>query len=70
MHGKDNADPTAGPKLKDRRRASYNESTDEPASLINNETTDIEKEIPSDETTPVERIKKDEADDESAAFTE
>jgi hypothetical protein len=49
-----------GPKARDRRRYSYNESTDEPASLIETETTDIEKETPSDETEPVERIKDQE----------
>ena len=49
-----------GPKARDRRRYSYDESTDEPPSLIETETTDIEKETPSDETEPVERIKDQE----------
>jgi hypothetical protein len=35
-----------GPKGRDRRRYSYDESTDEPAPLIESEATDIENETP------------------------
>ena len=52
-----------GPKRRDRRRSSYDESTDEPAPLIEKESTDVEKETPSDDTEPVEEV----ADQEGVA---
>ena len=45
-----------GPKRRDRRKSSYDESTDEPAPLIEKEPTDIEREKPADDTEPVEEV--------------
>lgn len=49
-----------GPKRKDRRRYSYNESADEPAPLVEREGTDIEKDNPIDDTDPVEQADEQE----------
>ena len=49
-----------GPKRRDRRHYSYDESADEPAPLIEKESTDIEKEKPADDTEPVEQIEDQE----------
>jgi hypothetical protein len=45
-----------GPKLKDRRHASYDEATDEAPQLIDKEATDVERETPADDTEPVQRV--------------
>jgi len=45
-----------GPKFKDRRHRSYDESADEPHGLIDIEATDIEMEHPIDDTEPVEQV--------------
>jgi hypothetical protein len=50
-----------GPKLKDRRHRSYNESADEPRGLIDSEATDVEMEHPSDDTEPMEQVQDEEA---------
>lgn len=57
-----------GPKVRDQRH-SYDESTNEPASLIANEPADVEEETPSDDTEPVERISSEE-NTEPPAFEE
>jgi hypothetical protein len=49
-----------GPKSKDRRRSSYNESADEPPRLIEKEAIDIEKETPADETEPMQQVEDQE----------
>jgi hypothetical protein len=49
-----------GPKSKDRRRASYDEATDESPQLIEKETADVEKETPADDTEPVQRVEDQE----------
>jgi hypothetical protein len=59
MHPADEAARTGGPKQKDRRHRSYDEGSDEPATLIESEAVDVEKEVPADETEPVERVKDD-----------
>jgi hypothetical protein len=59
----------AGPKTKDRRHSSYDESADEPPQLIEKETTDIEKESPADETEAVQRL-EDQEDIRPPAFDE
>ena len=61
---------TRGPKGRDRRHYSYDESTDEPAPLIERESIDIEKETPADETEPVERVKDQEEGATPPAFEE
>jgi hypothetical protein len=58
-----------GPKRRDRRQSSYDESTDEPAPLIEKETTDVEQEKPSDDTEPVEEV-VDQEDIAPPAFEE
>jgi hypothetical protein len=45
-----------GPKSKDRRKASYDESANEPPQLIEKEATDIEEENPADDTEPTQRV--------------
>jgi hypothetical protein len=62
MHPGYEAARTGGPKQKDRRHYSYDEGSDEPATLIESETVDIEKEVPADETEPVERVKEDDTE--------
>jgi hypothetical protein len=57
MHPANEATRTAGPKQKDRRHHSYDESCDEPAALIQGEPVDVEKETPADQTEPVERVR-------------
>jgi hypothetical protein len=69
MHPPDEATRTAGPKQKDRRQHSYNESVDEPAALIQGEPVDIERETPADDTEPVERT-RDRDTQEPPAFEE
>jgi hypothetical protein len=61
MNGAIEARRAFGPKTRDRRHYSYDESADEPPSLIENESTDIESETPEDETEPVERVKDQES---------
>ena len=65
MHQADEA-RTLGPKQKDRRHRSYDESSDESAALIQREPVDVEKETPADDTEAVERIGN--SDTETPAF--
>lgn len=58
-----------GPKVPDRRHYSYDESADEPASLIESEAADVERETPADNTEPVQRI-EDRDDAAPDAFEE
>jgi hypothetical protein len=51
-----------GPKQRDRRHQSYDEGSDESATLIKSEPVDIEKETPADDTKPVERVTSDETE--------
>ncbi len=55
---------TIGPRRKDRRHYSYDESVDEAPALIDKESTDIEMEKPIDDTEPVEQVEDDVSDDE------
>ncbi len=57
---------TIGPKRKDRRHYSYDESADEPAGLIDEESADVEAEHPIDDTEPVEQV--DKGEDKTASF--
>lgn len=59
-----------GPKTPDRRRYAYNESADEPASLIESEPVDVEREAPSDDTEAVEDRVKDQPADKPSGFEE
>lgn len=47
-----------GPK-RQPQRSSYDESVDEPATLIEDEPVEIEEERPAEENPPVERIEND-----------
>ena len=58
----------AGPKLRDKHH-SFDESVDEPASLIEDESVDIEQEIPLEENEPLERTEENE-DSEAPVFEE
>jgi hypothetical protein len=59
----------SGPKKKDQRHLSYDESCDEPARLIQNEPVDIERETPADDTEPVEEVPNNDTNT-PAAFDE
>lgn len=52
----------AGIPKRRQRHHSYDESVDEPESLINDEPVDIEKEVPAEESEPVERVEENSAD--------
>lgn len=56
----ENKEMRTGPKSKDRRHSSYDESADEPPKLIEKEATDIEKESPEDETEPLQQVEDQE----------
>jgi hypothetical protein len=54
---------------KRQKHHSYDESIDEPASLLKNEPVEIEAETPAEENQPIENIEQD-GDAVSAAFEE